>query len=67
MASVKIMGVPIKEPPKPSRDADIEGQGKIPYCTVKDEKTPSIGEGKVTTGKKRGMGAALRGGRFTSA
>ena len=67
MSSVKIMGGPMKQPPKPSRDADIKGQGKTPYCQMKEEKTPSIGEGKVTTGKKRGMGAALRGNRFTSA
>ena len=38
MPSVKIMGGPMKEPPKPTRDADIEGQGKIPYCTVQEEK-----------------------------
>ena len=67
MPSVKIMGGPMKEPPKPTRDADIEGQGKIPYCTMQVEKTPSTAEGKVTTGTKRGMGAALRGSRYTSA
>lgn len=66
MSSVKIMGGPMKEPPKPSRDADIQGQGKIPYCQLKEEKTPSIGTGKSTSGKKRGMGAAMRGGRYTS-
>ena len=38
MPSVKIMGGPMKEPPKPTRDADIEGQGKIPYCTMQEEK-----------------------------
>jgi len=66
MSSVKIMGGPMKEPPKPSRDADIQGQGKIPYCQSTEEKTPSIGVGKSTSGKKRGMGAAMRGGRYTS-
>jgi len=34
---------------------------------AKEEKTPNTAVGKVTTGKKRGMGAALRGSRFTSA
>jgi hypothetical protein len=32
-----------------------------------EEKTPNIGKAKVTVGKKRGMGAAQRGSRFTNA
>ena len=67
MSSVKIMGGPIKEPPKPTKSADIEGQGRIPYATLKDEKTPNIAKAKVTKGKRRGMGAALRGAEFTNA
>jgi hypothetical protein len=67
MRSVKIMGGPIKEPPKPTKYADIEGQGRIPYATLKDEKTPNIAKAKITKGKRRGMGAALRGAEFTNA
>ncbi len=67
MSSVKIMGGPIKEPPKPTKYADIEGQGRIPYATLKDEKTPNIAKSKNTKGKRRGMGAALRGAEFTNA
>ncbi|MGB1546262.1 MAG: hypothetical protein ACPHDJ_06885 [Candidatus Puniceispirillaceae bacterium] len=67
MSSVKIMGGPIKEPPKPTKYADIEGQGRIPYATLKDEKTPNIAKAKITKGKRRGMGAALRGAEFTNA
>jgi len=64
---VKCNGAPGKNPPKPVAKAVIDGQGSIPYAMAKEEKTPNTAVGKVTTGKKRGMGAALRGSRFTSA
>ena len=67
MSSVKIMGGPIKEPPKATNYADIKDQGRIPYATLKDEKTPNTAKAKVTKGKRRGMGAALRGAEFTNA
>jgi len=38
---------------------------KAPTPVAKEEKTPDTAMGKITTGKKRGMGAALRGSRFT--
>jgi hypothetical protein len=63
---VKVDGAPPKNPPNPVAKADIQGQGSIPYAVAKEEKTPDIAMGKSTTGKKRGMGAALRGSRFTS-
>jgi hypothetical protein len=63
---VKVNGAPPANPPKPVAKADIQGQGSIPYAVAKEEKTPDIAMGKSTTGKKRGMGAALRGSRFTS-
>ena len=40
MSVVKIMGGPIQEPPKPTNYADIRDQGRIPYATLKEEKTP---------------------------
>ena len=67
MAKVKIVTNTPGDAPKPQKYADIEGQGRIPYCTMVEESTPNTATGKVTTGKSRGMGAALRGSRFTSA
>ena len=67
MASVKIVTNTPGAAPKPQRYADIKGQGKIPYCQMEDVATPNTAKAKVTTGKKRGMGAALRGSRFTQA
>lgn len=67
MKKVKCSGAPGKNPPKAVNKAVIDGQGSIPYATLTEEKTPNTMVGKVTTGKKRGMGAALRGSRFTSA
>lgn len=62
--SVKIMGSKPANPPKPMCRADIQGQGSIPYAKATMEKTPDTSTAKITTGKKRGMGAALRGGSF---
>ena len=63
---VKVNGAPAANAPKPVNKAVIDGQGSIPYASAKVEKTPDIAMGKVTTGKKRGMGAALRGSRYMS-
>jgi len=62
---VKYMGSKPGDAPKPSKMAVIEGQGKISYCDMKEMKTPNTAKAISTTGKKRGMGAALRGGRYT--
>tara|TARA_R110002020_G_scaffold306729_1_gene522674 strand:- start:568 stop:771 length:204 start_codon:yes stop_codon:yes gene_type:complete len=67
MASVKIVTNTPGAAPKPQRYADIKGQGRIPYCQMEDVATPNTSKAKITTGKKRGMGAALRGSRFTNA
>lgn len=67
MKAVKCSGAPGAEPPKPVAKADFGDQGSIPYGMAKAQKTPDIGSGRVTRGTKRGMGAALRGSRFTSA
>lgn len=64
---VRCCGAPAMDAPKPVNKAEIQGQGSIPYAYCKDEKTPSTEMGKVTRGKKRGMGAALRGSRYMSA
>jgi len=65
MSSVKIV-TGIVEAPAAKNYADIKGQGKIPYAKTTDEKTPNIGEGTMFKGKKRGMGAAERGGKYRS-
>jgi hypothetical protein len=62
---VKYMGTAPSAAPKPSKMAVIQGQGEIPFCTMEDVATPNTAKGISITGKKRGMGAALRGGRFT--
>ena len=66
MSAVKIHGAPIKEPPKPVAKAVIKGQGSSPYPNPKEQKTPNVSEPKIFRGKKRGMGAAERGGRYMS-
>ena len=67
MATVKVNGIPPKEPPAAVNYADIEGQGRIPYKKIEEEATPNTQYAKITRGKKRGMGAAERGGKFTIA
>ena len=67
MATVKVTGAPPKEPPAAVNYADIEGQGRIPYKKIEEEATPNTQYAKITRGKKRGMGAAERGGKFTIA
>ena len=66
MPSVKIIRGQVNAP-TPKNKAEIEDQGSIPYAQAKEEATPNIAKAQITTGKKRGMGAALRGGKFTSA
>ena len=53
--------------PKAAEYAQIDNQGRIPYATMKEEKTPNTAKAKITKGKRRGMGAALRGAEFTNA
>ena len=67
MRTVKVNGVTPKEPPAAVNYADIQGQGRIPYKTIEEEATPNTQFAKITRGKKRGMGAAERGGDFTIA
>jgi len=64
MAEVKYWGAPARDAPKAVNYADIKGQGRVPYRKIVGRAGPSIGTGKTTVGKKRGMGAAERGGRF---
>ena len=64
MAEVKHMGAPAGSAPKAANYADIKGQGKVPYGKIVIRAGPSTGIGKITTRKKRGVGAAQRGSRF---
>lgn len=67
MASVKIVTNKPGAAQKAQPYADIKDQGRIPYKQMEDIATPNTAKAKVTTGKKRGMGAALRGSRFVNA
>ena len=40
MRTVKVNGIPPKEPPAAVNYADIQGQGRIPYKTIAEETTP---------------------------
>ena len=62
---VQVNGQPPTDPPKPVNKEVIKDQGSVPYPMAKARKTPNTAVGKSTTGKKRGMGAALRGSRYT--
>ena len=42
----------------------VKDQGFVPYNNSKEEKTPNVSQASTTTGKHRGMGEALRGGKF---
>jgi hypothetical protein len=45
----------------------IKDQGFVPYNPPKTVNTPSVAKGTIVRGKKKGMGAALRGGNYISA
>ena len=45
----------------------IKDQGFVSYKAPEDVSTPNVAKSSVVHGKKKGMGAALRGGNYTSA
>ena len=45
----------------------IKDQGFVSYKAPEDVSTPNVAKSSVVHGKKKGMGAALRGGKYTSA
>ena len=63
---VKVNGAPPAKAPAPVNKAIIKGQGSIPYAKIVNEKTPNTAKGIKTMGTSRGMGAMLRGGKFSS-
>ena len=62
---VKIHGAPPRNPPKATNREVIKDQGSVPFGNYKEIPTPNTAKGTVTTGTCRGMGAMLRGGKFT--
>ena len=62
---VKIHGAPPSNPPKATNREVIKDQGSVPFGNYKEIPTPNTAKGTVTTGTCRGMGAMLRGGKFT--
>ena len=64
--TVKTGGSAPPKAPKATKFEVIKDQGKAPFSDYKEIPTPTnLGKGKVTTGTCRGMGAMLRGGKFT--
>ena len=63
---VKVDGAPPKNPLTRLLKQTFRVRVRFLVTVAKEEKTPDTAVGKSTTGKKRGMGAALRGSRFTS-
>ena len=64
--TVKTGGSKPPKTPKATKFEVIKDQGKAPVSDYKEIPTPTnLGKGKVTTGTCRGMGAMLRGGKFT--
>jgi len=44
----------------------VKDQGYVPYNDAQNEKTPSTEKGTRVSGTNTGMGAAIRGGKYTS-
>ena len=66
MSRVKTGGAKPPKTPKATKFEVIKGQGKAPFSDYKEIPTPkNLGKGTVTKGTCRGMGAMLRGGKFT--
>ena len=66
MSRVKTGGAPPRKTPTPTKFEVIGGQGKVPFSDYKEIPNPkNLGKGTVTKGTCRGMGAMLRGGKFT--
>ena len=64
--TVKTRGAPPPKPPAATKFEVIQDQGKAPFSDYKEIPTPkNFGNGTVPTGTCRGMGAMLRGGKFT--
>ena len=63
--TVKIHGAPHRNPPKATNREVSKDQGSVTVGNYKEIPTPNTAKGTVTTGTCRGMGAMLRGGKFT--
>ena len=66
MTMVRVNGAPPATSAVAVNKAEIKGQGSIPYAKITTEATPNTATGKMVSGEKRGMGAAMRGGSFKS-
>ena len=63
--TVRTNGTPPPKTPAASKFEEILDQGRVPFNDYKEIPTPNTEKGTVTTGTCRGMGAMLRGGKFT--
>ena len=51
---------------KVRKGIEVKDQGFVPYNAPKEETTPNISKAKKTSGVNKGMGAALRGGKYAN-
>ena len=63
--TVRTNGAPPPKTPTATKFEVIQDQGSVPFSDFKEIPTPTLGPAKVTSGTCRGMGAMLRGGKFT--
>ena len=45
---------------------EVKDQGFVPYNAPKEEKTPNVAKAKVVRGTCKGMGDAIRGGKYAN-
>ena len=62
---VKVGGSTPPKTPAAKKKEVIQDQGSVPFSDFKEIPTPTLGPAKTTSGTCRGMGAMLRGGKFT--
>ena len=50
---------------KVRKGIEVKDQGFVSYNATKEEITPNVSKATKISGKNRGMGEAVRGGKFT--
>jgi|TARA_R110002020_G_C16115607_1_gene759919 hypothetical protein len=45
---------------------EVKDQGFVPYNAPKEQKTPNVSKATKVSGKAKGMGGAVRGGKYVN-